>query len=109
MNRRRPHRITFRCNEQELQLIKQQVKESGMKEQQFIIESLINQRIYNTDGIKTMLPELRGISTNINQIARKINKGDKLTYDMVEIMEKEVKTVWRLLNQLIKDLRSQES
>lgn len=56
-----------------------------------------------------MLPELRGISTNINQIAHKINKGDKLTYDMVEIMEREVKTVWRLLNQLIKDLRSQES
>ena len=82
MNKKRPRQLIVRLTEDELRRIKKQVRESGLSQQEFVRLILLDGIVTNTDGVKQVIPELKRIGNNINQIKE---------------IRKEVDLIWRLL------------
>ena len=98
MNRTRPKQIVIRVSEEELMQIKEKVEQSGKNQQEYIIEALTQPTITNTDGIKELIPELKRIGNNLNQIAHALNgKG----YNLITENQKELGQLWQSLRQFL--------
>ena len=103
MNRARQRQIVIRVNDDELSAIQKKVEQSGVSQQQFLINSVSEKNIINTDGIKSLIPELKRIGNNLNQITKKCNEGSVIDDEVlcsVQIIGKELNEAWRLLRQL---------
>ena len=84
MNKTRPKQLSFRVNEEEYQKLQERVQESGKNQQEYILSCVLDKKIVNTDGIKELIPELKRIGNNLNQIARKahaLGTVDAARYD----------------------------
>ena len=78
--RKRPIEIKFRVSEQELEMLKQQLKDSGMNRNEYMIRLISNAPVLPKEELKCMNKEfvvynqqLRGIATNVNQLAKIAN------------------------------------
>jgi len=103
LNRTRQNQIVIRVNDYENALIKKKVEQSGVNQQQFLVKAATEKPIVNTDGIRGVVPELKRIGINLNQIAKKCNEGryiDDETLHSVQTIGKELNDVWQLLKQL---------
>lgn len=80
MNRKRPKQIVIRLSEQEFEDLKIKVEQSGKTQQQYIIEALTKKRVVNTDGLKEVAGELKRQGNNLNQIAKRLNQMDPISY-----------------------------
>jgi len=101
MNRTRPKQIVIRLTEKELETVKEKIEKSGMTQQEYLIKAITQKTIYSTEGMKVLLPEIKRIGNNLNQIARSCNEGNQATYHTVKEQGKELNEVWRLLRRLI--------
>ena len=102
MNKTRPKQLSFRVNEEEYQKLQERVQESGKTQQEYILSCVLDKKIVNTDGIKELIPELKRIGNNLNQIAKKCNEGGVLPSE-AEVREQgeELKKVWQLLRRYL--------
>ena len=101
MNRTRPKQIVIRLSEEELAQIKEKVEQSGKSQQQYIIEALTQSNIVITDGIKELIPELKRVGNNLNQIAHALNGGRYYQYNLITDNQKELDKVWQSLKQFL--------
>lgn len=97
----RPKQIVIRVNEKEKAKIDRLVEKSGQSQQNFLLHAILNKPIYNTDGLKEVLPELKRIGNNLNQIARSCNEGNQATHDEVKKQGEELNEVWLQLRQFL--------
>lgn len=97
MNKKRPRQLVVRLTEDELRRIKKQVRESGLNQQEFVRLILLDGIVTNTDGVKQVIPELKRIGNNINQITRRCNSGYPVFAEDLKEIRKEVDLIWRLL------------
>ncbi len=97
MNKNRPRQIIVRLNDSELSKIKRLVAKSGLSQQDYMRLTLLNGIIINTDGVKEVIPEMKRIGNNINQITRKCNQGYPILSEDLEYIRKELELLWRLL------------
>lgn len=113
-NRKRNRAVTVRMTEQELDSIKALVYESGQTFQSYIINSALGATISpreEIDAIKDrnamfedILRQLRGLTTNVNQLAHQANRSGQLPlmYELYNLDEEfntfrnEVKQVWSI-------------
>ena len=72
-NKSRPKQLSFRVSEEEWELLQQNIAESGMNQQQYILSCVFGKAIINTDGIKAVVPELKQQGANLNQIGQKLS------------------------------------
>ena len=93
MNKKRPRQLIVRLTEDELRRIKKQVRESGLSQQEFVRLILLDGNVTNTD----VIPELKRIGNNINQITRRCNSGYPVFAEDLKEIRKEVDLIWRLL------------
>ena len=102
MNKTRPKQLSFRVNEEEYQKLQERVQESGKNQQEYILSCVLDKKIVNTDGIKEIIPELKRIGNNLNQIAKRCNEGGVLPSE-AEVREQgeELKQVWQLLRRYL--------
>ena len=102
MNKTRPKQLSFRVNEEEYQKLQERVQESGKNQQEYILSCVLDKKIVNTDGIKELIPELKRIGNNLNQIAKRCNEGGVLPSE-AEVREQgeELKQVWQLLRRYL--------
>lgn len=117
MNRTRPKQIVIRVSEEELAQIKEKVEQSGASQQEYILRSVLEQSITNTDGIKEIVPELKRVGNNLNQTARALNEIDGALKDsgfynyrkISEVLaeakqnQEELKEIWQLLKQYLQE------
>ena len=101
-NKSRPKQLSFRVNEEEYQKLQERVQESGKNQQEYILSCVLDKKIVNTDGIKELIPELKRIGNNLNQIAKLCNEGGVLPSES-EVREQgeELKQVWQLLRRYL--------
>ena len=102
MNKTRPKQLSFRVSEEEYRQLQEKISESGKNQQEYILSCVLEKQIVNTDGIKELLPELKRIGNNLNQIAKKLNENGYVDYkqELPNTM-KEVREVWQLLKQYL--------
>ena len=102
MNKTRPKQLSFRVNEEEYQKLQERVQESGKNQQEYILSCVLDKKIVNTAGIKELIPELKRIGNNLNQIAKRCNEGGVLPSE-AEVREQgeELKQVWQLLRRYL--------
>ena len=97
MNKKRTRQLSVRLTENELQEVKRKVIRSGLRQQDYIRLILLDGIVTNTDGVKAVIPEMKRIGNNINQIARKCNEGGSVWSEDMEHIRKEMKRLWQLL------------
>ena len=77
--RKRNYTVTIRMNKEEYNLLQSKVKESGRTQQEVVIKAIADLKIASTEEVEELkrlnqlfadiLSQLRGATTNINQIA----------------------------------------
>ena len=83
--RKRNHTVTIRMNEKEYALLRQKMQESGQTQQALVLAAIENVEIASSE-VKEELKvlnqrleetnrQLRGATTNLNQIAHHMNAG----------------------------------
>ena len=111
-NRKRNRAVTVRMTEQELDSIKALVCASGQTFQAYIINSALGATISTKEEIDAIKDrndiyedihrQLRGLATNVNQLAHQANRGGQLPlmYELYKLEEEfnafknEVRQVW---------------
>lgn len=104
MNRTRPKQIVIRLSEAELQAVKEKVEQSGMSQQEYIIRALLEKPVLNSDGIKEIVPELKAVGNNLNQIAKALNGSKYYSYNLITDNQKELGEIWQQLKQFLQKL-----
>ena len=101
MNKTRPKQLSFRVNEEEYQQLQEKVLQSGKNQQEYILSCVLDKKIVNTDGIKELIPELKRIGNNLNQIAKALNGSTYYSYSLITQNQKELEKIWQLLKQYL--------
>ena len=101
MNCTRQQQVVVRMTNDEFARMKQLVAASGLNQQSYLLRAILNKRIVNTDGVKQILPQLKGIGTNLNQLTRLAHTGYPVPADEIAAMRKELEALWQSLRQSI--------
>ena len=117
--RKRNYTVTIRMNKAEYDLLQSKVKESGRTQQEVVIKAIADLKIATAEEIEELkrlnqmfadiLCQLRGATTNINQIARKLHTDGEIPNDSMlyflnkNILKyrKESERIWQLIRRLI--------
>lgn len=101
-NRHREKQIKFYCSEEEAEQIKEKIEASGCTMREYMLQSSINAKVLDNSAVLEIMPELKRIGNNLNQIAKRCNEGGELARaDEVELIKKELDKQWQLLRQLV--------
>ncbi len=104
MNKKRQKQIIFRLSESEAEKLKKNIERSGKNQQEYLVACALQKKITNTDGIKMLLPELKRVGGNLNQIAKALNATGRCEQQLIAENQKELNEVWQQLRQLIAQL-----
>lgn len=100
--RSRDIQIKFRVSEEEAEQLRKKVEQSGKSMQEYLLGCALNKPITNTDGIKELIPELKRIGNNLNQIAKRCNEGGMLPSEAeVRKHGEELNKVWQSLRRYL--------
>ena len=117
--RKRNHTVTIRMNDTEYTLLRQKMKESGQTQQAVVLAAIENVEIVSSEVMEELKVlnqrleetnrQLRGATTNLNQIAHHMNAGG--FYPRADVFNslnenisgyrKECEKIWRSIRQLI--------
>ena len=117
--RKRNHTVTIRMNDKEYTLLRQKMKESGQTQQAVVLAAIENVEIVSSEVMEELKilnqrleetnRQLRGATTNLNQIAHHMNAGG--FYPRADVFNslnenisgyrKECEKIWRSIRQLI--------
>lgn len=107
--RKRPIEVKFRLSEEEYQMLQRKLADAGMNRNAFLVQLISGAEIYPRDMLLKLCIEyqimnrlIRGIGTNINQIARVANAtkavpSKNLLVDMyqdVQVVKTNLKPLW---------------
>lgn len=99
--RKRKVQINIRINEEEAEQLRKKVEKSGMSQQEYILKCALNKEVINTDGIKELVPELKRVGNNLNQIAHHMNGGGFPMLQEVKDNQKELSDIWQSLKRFL--------
>jgi hypothetical protein len=102
MNKKRPHQVTFRLSDEELEILKEKISSSGKKQQEYLRRAALEMQITNMAPLKELIPEMKKQGTNLNQVAKKLNENGYVDYgNVLAGTLKEVKETWQSLKQYL--------
>jgi DNA-binding MarR family transcriptional regulator len=105
VNKSRPRQVMFRLSEEEAKELQKKIEKSGISQQDYILKSVLNKPITNTDGIKELIPELKRQGANLNQLVKKLNEKGYIDYKQeLPQLEKELKEIWQQLKQYLQSV-----
>ena len=122
--RKRNKTVTIRMNDAEYDALQEKIKESGLTQQSYVISAIRDSNITSAKELEVIQDisrnfadqdrQLRGIATNINQMAYVANgqgllptveKMDEIA-DMILEFRKEDDNRWRLIRQSVSPLKA---
>lgn len=107
--RKRPIEVKFRLSEEEYQLLQRRLIEAGMNRNAFLVQLITGVQIYPRDKLMELSVQyqimnrlIRGIGTNINQIARIANSTKAVPsaallvdmYQDVQVIQNNLQPLW---------------
>ncbi len=117
-NRTRNHSFILRLTDDEMKMLTQKVKESGLSRQAYILSAIDGSTIHSANELEALRGicrifddterQLRGIATNLNQLAHVANAGGHIPTEeeiikvAAEISDyrKENEQIWRSIRSL---------
>jgi len=99
-NRTQKKQMVIRMTESDYEATKKRVAESGMSQAEYLRQAILNKKIVSTEGMKAVIPELKRIGNNLNQIARVANEQRNVpapSLAEIERIGKELDEAWRSL------------
>lgn len=94
--------LAFRIRDEgDYNTIMEKILSSGLTHQQYLLSAALDQAITNTDGLKALIPEIKRIGNNINQISKRANENRSISEFEIEEVKKELNNIWRLLKSQI--------
>ena len=117
--RKRNYTVTIRMNKEEYDLLQSKVKKSGRTQQEVVVKAIADLKIVSAEEVEELkrlnqmfadiLCQLRGATTNINQIARNLHtygeiQNDSMLYFLNKNIlryRKESERIWQLIRRLI--------
>ena len=94
--------LAFRIRDEgDYNTIMDKISSSGLNHQQYLLSAALNQPITNTDGLKALIPEIKRIGNNINQISKRANENRSISEFEMEEVKKELNSIWQLLKSQI--------
>ena len=94
--------LAFRIRDEgDYNTIMDKISLSGLNHQQYLLSAALDQTITNTDGLKALIPEIKRIGNNINQISKRANENRSITEFEIEEVKKELNNIWQLLKSQI--------
>ena len=88
--------LAFRIrDEEDYNTIMEKILSSGLNHQQYLLSAALDQTITNTDGLKALIPEIKRIGNNINQISKRANENRSITEFEIEEVKKELNSIWQ--------------
>lgn len=102
MNKSRTKQLSFRLSEKELIKFRSKLSSSGLNQQNYIVKAILEATIVETSAIKELLPQLKRIGNNLNQLTKFLN-GMQI-YDCNAILDnqKELNKIWQSLKQFLR-------
>ena len=102
--RKRDLQIKFYVDAEEREAFQERVKASGISIGEYIRRTVLGEKIILIEGLNESIGDARKalipIGNNLNQLARAVNAGRTDCREEVLELRKEVREIWRLLNQL---------
>lgn len=105
MARTQTRQVVIRMTESDYQKMKKRVVSSGMSQVEFLTGCILKTQIINTDGMKSLLPEMKRIGVNLNQIAKILNQGGGISYNLIYEIRKEWEYAWQSLKRFLPKLQ----
>lgn len=99
--RQRYIEIKVRLNEKEFEDLTAKVKESGLSRNAFLVRTIKGQKIYPVknlnelnEKVDVLLAQVRGMATNVNQVAKIANKRNDIpAYEYLSYLKIAVQTI----------------
>lgn len=108
-NRVRKVQLNFRVTEREKQLIEERMQEMGTTNREaFLRKIAIDGMIVKLEvpELKEILSLMRRTSSNVNQIARRLNETGRIYDADIEDVQARQKRLWNSLNELLTKINS---
>ena len=97
----RTRKMTFRLTQDEYDLIKKKVDESGTSQQQFLLKTALEKEIICVNQFQKLIFELKKIGVNINQITKHCNEIGTVSDADISEIKGGLDQAWQLLKQSI--------
>ena len=102
--RKRNRAITIRMTDSEIAELNEKLKQTGLSQQTYVINAIRQAVILSVDGLRTLMEisvtfsdlirQLRGMATNINQMAHVANgKGDLPAAETMVRMSEDIRKI----------------
>ena len=99
MGRLRHREVRIRMTDDEYERYQNRFVKAGLTANSFGIKCLLDHPVTTVEGWGDIAKQLRGIGTNVNQIAKFANMGSPIRIQLDELQEG-IDTVWQLSRQL---------
>jgi hypothetical protein len=99
--------MTFRVTEKERDLIREAMKQSGIKSlRAYLLKQSVNGRIIHIelDSVREMNRLLSNATNNINQIAKRINETDRIHLTDIEEITERQDEIWKQQKEILRRL-----
>ena len=99
--------LTFRVNEEENDLIKRQMAESGIKNlRSYLLKQAVDGHIIHVelDSVREMIRLLSNATNNLNQIARRVNETGSIYAADIEDIRGRYESLWGQVKVILKRL-----
>jgi len=102
MGKKRNVQVNFRMTEEEFEVLREKVEQSGMSQREFLCRCALDKVILNVDSLKVIVPEMKKQGSNLNQIAKRLNERKFVDYnnDLSSCLQ-EVEETWQSLKQFL--------
>lgn len=95
--------MKFRVTDKEYEKIQKKIEKSNLKQNEYLLRCALDKKITIVEGLPEIILEVKRVGVNLNQLTKSANQGRLVGKDTIEDMEKELKEVWQLLRQLIRE------
>ena len=93
----RSRQLMLRLSEREYNQAKCKIRESGMKQQDYLLDAILGKRIVNLEELRDLILELKRQGVNLNQIAKQMNSYQYLDAGEFDHTMREVGRTWESL------------